>query len=480
MLQDLLPSRLLSRLVPAFARVRYGSVIDKQLANADAIVAGIDENALSLRTALITFSIRALSALIAYFSQVLIARWIGSYEYGIFVWVWVLSILLGGLSSMGFPSAVTRFIPEYQVSNQTDGVRGVVFGSRVLSVAMATFIAATGITVAYLFEEWVTTVYLMPLFVAAICLPMLALAEVQDGISRAFNWVLLSMMPTYILRPLAILLVMAVALALGFEASAMTALISAIIATWSVSVFQLLCINSNMKKTVPEGPKTTSVRTWLAVSIPIFLVDGFFNLLTSVDILIAGAYLPPEQVAVYFAAVKTLAVVHFVYFAVKASSAHRFSRYYRSGEMDTFRAYAHDTVRWTFWPSVLVAIALLLVGELLLSLFGEDFADGYPLLLILILGIIARASVGPTESLLNMVGEQKYCAVAYALALLVNIVLNVTMIPKFGLYGAAWATTIAMFFESFALYALTLRRLNIHMFVFAKRPEPVQPIVEES
>jgi len=53
-------------------------------------------------------------------------------------------------------------------------------------------------------------------------------------------------------------------------------------------------------------------------------------------------------------------------------------------------------------------------------------------------------------------------------------VLNVTFIPKFGLYGAAWSTTIALIFEAIALYALTLRRLNIHMFVFAQRPVPLE------
>jgi len=413
MLQDFLPSRYLTRLVPAFVRARYGEVIDKQLANADAIVTGKDENALSLRTALITFTIRMFSALIAYFSQVLIARWIGTYEYGIYVWVWVLAVLLGGLSSMGFPSAVTRFIPEYQVADEPEGLRGVVFGSRLYSVMMATIVGSTGILIAFLFEDLVTNVFVMPLFLAAVCLPMLSLAEVQDGIARAFNGVLLSMVPTYILRPLLILILMAIALAAGWEATALTALVCAIVATWFSSIFQLLRINKMVKAAVPAGPKRTSPVTWLAVALPIFLVDGFFNLLTSVDILIAGAYLPPEEVAVYFASTKTLAIVHFVYFAVKASSAHRFSRYYRSGQIDTFRVYAHNTVRWTFWPSVLVAAALLAVGELLLSLFGADFAKGYPLLLILVIGIIARAAVGPTESLLTMVGEQKSCAVAY-------------------------------------------------------------------
>ena len=66
-----------------------------------------------------------------------------------------------------------------------------------------------------------------------------------------------------------------------------------------------------------------------------------------------------------------------------------------------------------------------------------------------------------------MSGQQNICATVYGITLAVNIVLNLTFIPLFGLYGAAWATTIAMTFEAAALYSIVLRRLGIHMFVFA-------------
>ena len=110
---------------------------------------------------------------------------------------------------------------------------------------------------------------------------------------------------------------------------------------------------------------------------------------------------------------------------------------------------------------------ILTVGKFLLMLFGTGFSDGYPLLFILVIGIIARASVGPCESVLTMSGQQNVCAAIYGVTLLINIVLNISFIPEFGLYGAAWATTGAMIFEGFALYSIAKRRLGLHMFIFA-------------
>ena len=42
----------------------------------------------------------------------------------------------------------------------------------------------------------------------------------------------------------------------------------------------------------------------------------------------------------------------------------------------------------------------------LLWLFGPQFVDGYPVMLILVVGFLFRASMGPAEFLLNMLGKQ--------------------------------------------------------------------------
>ena len=462
------PSRLIRPLVPNFVHARLGQHVETGLDMADAIFAGRDERAQSLRTALIAFTILIISAFIAFISQVLMARWLGVHEYGIFVWVWVAAIIAGGLSCVGFPSAVVKFIPQYLVEKDEHSLRGVIFGSRLISTLVATVIACLGIGAVYALDGKLASIYSIPLIMAFVCLPMLSLSDVQNGVARAFSWADLAFSPTYLVRPVLILMAMIAALVWGMEPTATTALMAAIVATWFTTIMQTIIVNRRLKRTVPAGPKTSSVTTWIAVALPIFLVEGFFALLTNVDIMIAGLYLSPGEVGVYFAAVKTLALVHFVYFAVKAGSAHHYSRYFTAGDTARFDSFVRDTVKWTFWPSLLMAIVILALGKFLLGLFGAEFTVGYPLMFVLAIGIIARASVGPAEAVLTMSGNQNVCAGVYGAALLINILLNLSLIPQFGLFGAAWATTITMMFEATALYAITLRRLGVHMFVFSR------------
>jgi O-antigen/teichoic acid export membrane protein len=67
----------------------------------------------------------------------------------------------------------------------------------------------------------------------------------------------------------------------------------------------------------------------------------------------------------------------------------------------------------------------------------------------------------------HLSGNQNICALVYALTLALNIALSITLIPQFGLMGAAWATAISMTFEAAALSFTAWRRLGIAMVIFA-------------
>ena len=107
-----------------------------------------------------------------------------------------------------------------------------------------------------------------------------------------------------------------------------TAILVAILATYVTTIAQLVGVTARIDRKLPAGPRSCISALWFVVSLPIFLVESFFFLLTNADVLMVGAYMQPDDVAVYFATVKTLALVHFVYFAVKAGVAQRYAHYH--------------------------------------------------------------------------------------------------------------------------------------------------------
>jgi O-antigen/teichoic acid export membrane protein len=449
----LLPERLALRARPLLGRI-------------DAVLFSADERGEASRMSVIAFAIRIVSAAIAFISQVFLARWMGSFEYGIFVLVWVTMVIAGNVSCLGFHTSVIRFVPEYRAKNMLAELRGILIASRLFVLVASTVIAAVGGLSVVLLAPYIESYYVVPFVLGFVCLPMIALSDVLQGLSRANAWAVFALSPTYLVRPVLILALMAAALAGGYRADAQTALIVAIAATYLTTIWQFAGVTARLDRKLPAGPRTMHFGLWFVVSLPIFLVESFFFLLTNADVLMVGFFMKPDDVAVYFATVKTLALVHFVYFAVKAGVAQRYAAY-THGDPGKLAAFARDTVAWTFWPSLVMAMVVLALGEPMLWLFGPGFVAGYPLLFMLVVGVVARAAVGPCESLLTMTGNQNICAFVYAMTLVLNIGLSVLLIPAFGLWGAAIATTASMIFEAAALSFTVWKRLGVVMAIFA-------------
>ena len=414
------------------------------------------------------FLIRVISAALIYLSQILLARWMGSFEFGIYVYVWTWAVLVGDMADLGLASAAQRFVPQYTSSNAFDQLRGFLSRSRWIAVGSATAIAICGALLVRALEPWLASYVVLPLSIACVTLPFYSLMQMQDGIARSHNWIHLALLPPFIVRHLVMLGLVSAAYFLNFATNAET-VITAVAASFALTVIgQTIVINRKLARTVPPGPKAYEVKGWFKVSLPILMVEGFYLLLTNTDILVLQHFRTPDDVAVYYAAAKTLTLIAFVHFAVSAAVAHRFSEYHVTDDRPSLNAILHDSIRWTFWASLAATIVVLAMGRPLLSLFGQRFVEGYHLMVILTAGLLARATVGPVERLLNMLGEQRACAAVYGTAFFLNLTLCIVLIPRLGVEGAAVSTSIALVVESILLFIVTKRRLGFHVFVWGR------------
>ncbi|MFN3363911.1 MAG: lipopolysaccharide biosynthesis protein [Allorhizobium sp.] len=436
-----------------------------------------DDTARAQRMAAIAFAIRIVSAAIAFISQIIQARLMGEFEYGIFVFVWVLVVLAGNFSCLGFHTAVIRFLPQYVQDKADAEIRGLTSTARLFAMTSASILALSGIAALHLFGNSIEHYYLVPLFLAVFALPMIALGDVLDGTARANRWAVLGLSPTYIVRPTLILAIMLLAVSGGAPATAVTAMQAALVATYLTTLGQFLLVDRRLLNRYARGDRKIDFAGWFKVALPIFFIEGFGFLLTNSDVIVVGLYLPPDQVAVYFAAAKTMALMQFVFFAVKAGATPRFSSLMAEGNSQGLAGFAGTAARWSFWPSLAVGIVVLMLGEMLLGLFGSAFTAGYLLMVILFAGNMAKALVGPAEMLLTMAGRQQLCVAVYAVALACNIGLNITLIPAWGLAGAATATATAMAVEAMLLHVAVRRALGIVVFAFAD-PHALTPPTE--
>ncbi|MBV8697939.1 lipopolysaccharide biosynthesis protein [Bradyrhizobium sp.] len=427
---------------------------------------GPNEASVTKRLAGTIFIIRVFSAALAYLAQILLARWMGGAEYGTYVYVWTWVLLLGSVMDFGISTSAQKIIPEYRARDQHALLRGFLAGSRWMAFLVSTLVSLALAGLVKALSPWIDPEAVLPLYIGCMTLPAFVVANTQDGIARSHDWMRLGLMPQFIVRQGLIIALTAAAFMLGVRLGASAAMLASAAAVWAAMTGQMLVLNRRLDAHVAPGPKAYDISGWLAVSLPILLVEGFYLLLSYTDVLVLQQFRSSEEVGVYYAVIKTLALVSFIHYAMSATTAHRFAEYNAAGDRARLSAYVAHAIKWTFWPSLAATALLLVFGKPLLWLFGPRFTSGYEIMFLAAIGLVGRAAIGPVERLLNMLGHQNVCAAAYAAAFVMNVVLCIVLVPRFGGYGAATATSTALMFETVLLFWIVRWRLGLHVLAF--------------
>src|SRR3979411_2643316 len=87
------------------------------------------------------FIIRVVSAALAYLSQILLARWMGGSDYGVYVYVWTWVLLLGSMMDFGISASAQKIIPEYRARREHALLRGFVAGSRWMTFIVSSIVS---------------------------------------------------------------------------------------------------------------------------------------------------------------------------------------------------------------------------------------------------------------------------------------------------------------------------------------------------
>ncbi len=462
------------------ASTRIGEGVHSLIASgwrqARGILAAHTDRDRAQRDALAAFAIRIGSAGLLYLSQVALARWMGAADYGVYVVAWTTVLVLGGLSSIGLNLAAIRLVPQYR--EQCDGARlaGLIRGSRRAAFLVGTAVAAAGLAGLWLLGSRIDGIYVMPAYLALVCIPLYAVTDVQDGIGRGRGWMGLALLPPYVLRPLLVLVAMGIAHLLALPMTAATAVGAAIVATWISGLVQLWAMNQHFAAEIGASTPASDWRPWLGISLPLMATTGAEITLQCADVLILSRSLAPGDVAIYYAAAKTMSLILYVHYAVGSAAANRVAALATRGDKAGLDRAVHEAIAWTFWPSLAAAALVLALGRPLLWLFGPEFAAGYPVMMILVLGFLARSSVGPSDVLLRMLGQHRLSAAISAATAVIAVLLLLVLIPAYGLTGAACATALALVIETGLNWCAAKRRLGLDIGIWQARPRHPGPV----
>ena len=180
-----------------------------------AMLGGAGEASLTKRLAGTILIIRVISAGLAYLAQILLARWMGSSDYGVYVYVWTWVLLLGSMMDFGISASAQKIIPEYRTRGEQALLRGFLSGSRWMTLGVSAAVSMLLAALVKAWSPWIETAAVVPLYIGCLTLPAFVVANTQDGIARSHDWMRLGLMPQFIIRQAPIIGFTAGAFALG-------------------------------------------------------------------------------------------------------------------------------------------------------------------------------------------------------------------------------------------------------------------------
>ena len=407
-----------------------------------------------LRGAGLVFIISTIGAVLGYLVQMLLARWLGSTDFGTYRYALTWSTLLAGFALWGFNASGARFISQYIQQEAPQKLRGFLIGSTALVLATAVLIAALGIAFVLLFPKASESIYAGPMIIALIGVPGLALLSLQKNNLRAFRWALIAEIPPALGRPI---IMLALVTLCYFTLPVLTPTIAAgafVTTLVIVALFQAILFRRKLRAEIESAPPSFDFKEWLGVSLPMFYGRVFLLASRRADLILIGLMLEPADVGIYAIAQSVTRLISLTTVSVVAYARPTIASMYLRDRRGDIQRLLNVLVNLTFWPSLAIVIGLVLFGDKVLLLFGEDFVAGYTVLIILAIGLLIHVGGGFVGVLLNMTGAQAMVARILGWTAVIKVVLTVIGIYLFGTVGAAGAAV--------AVVALSNIWLNVH------------------
>jgi len=200
----------------------------------------------------------------------------------------------------------------------------------------------------------------------------------------------------------------------------------------------------NMQKKTKLKNFNLSTKTILLTSIPMSI--SFLSLLTmqSFDTIMIEHFIDVKSVAFYTVAVKVTFIVGIMQLTINAVIAPDISKFWFEKSENKLTQLINKALKLNFIFTFPIIVVLVIFSEPILLFLGESYLNSKTPLIVLLAGQILNSFCGPVGLYLNMTERQKILLKILLIATLINVALNVMLIPKYGLFGAAASTSLSM------------------------------------
>ncbi|BAI60849.1 putative polysaccharide biosynthesis protein [Methanocella paludicola SANAE] len=383
----------------------------------------------------------AVSSLVQLLLRVVLGRDLGVSGLGIYTLIFTIYLFGMQFANFGIGSALTKYVAEYRddLKKITEYTTSGILGSFIYGSAISVILFLSSDLVAVNIFHYPDMGYLLK--VLAFCFPFIAVQKsvlgVLNGWQKITHYAIINIAQNTLVFLSSILLV--IVLHLGING----AVLGLVLPTIVVGSLSLAYVKRSlfMPRKLLDGIliKLSGFGFYVTLANSVSLINS------QVNVLLIGVFLNDTQVGYFAVAGILIQGMSLLPSAVQTIISPKISRLHGNEDYSGIRKIIKSTFMYTFIITVLLSISLILFGRYLIDIFFSDvFAPAYLPLVLLVIGQIAYAPLVSIGSALAYIGKVNVVFKIEIASMAFSVLLNILLIPTFGINGAAAATSISL------------------------------------
>ncbi len=374
---------------------------------------------------------KVVTAVIGLTCTVLIARYLGPLRYGQYAFVFAYLVFFGVLCDLGIVPIAVREISKDETK------ASVLIGTVMMLKGLIALVAAAFAAIIINFIECSPTVIFAvyfaslslfffsiraadSIFQAKLRMEYVTIANIIDGITRLLFVFLLFYLHSG-----------------GVISFVLASILGGLAGSVVVYSFARRFINPVFKIDLEEWKFI--LKESIPLGLAIILVTIYFN----IDMLMLSTMKGYRAVGFYSAAYKFLSLAIFIPGVFAISVFPLMSKFYVERSKEKLLELYEKSFHYMGLISLPIAVCVtLLASPIILLVYGQEYANSIVALQVLIWAAIPIFASSISGYMLVSINQQKMGMIIAGIGAVVNIGLNLVLIPRFSFIGAAWATII--------------------------------------
>ena len=423
-----------------------------------------DNLTIGARGGAIAFALKILSTALGFLNQIILARVLGAGGLGEVLLAISVVRIFSQIAKFGMEEAMMRFVSLYLEKGDISRLKGTIKFSLkfcvVISVVLVgiVIISSKFISIHIFHSESIQKLIL----VIAISIPAVAIREVIGGILKGYKDALRGLLPESFVPVIRIVVFL---LLLITGVSPLYAIIAFLAGEFVALLLAIMFLVQRLKPERAISEVKCERKKILDLALSVIFTGISILLFTQVDIWILKMYKPFEDVGIYGVAAKIVILAYFPMLAFASIIPPIISSVHSSGNHEELENIVSESTRWILSMAMPVILILILEGKLILQyIYGNEFALGYTVLIILCISQLVRAGAGLVGVILQMTGKHKILMTVYIFWGFVNIIMNIILVPHYGMEGAAIATAFCLIMADIICVIAIYKKMSVLTF----------------